>query len=122
MEIGYEIRVKNLTKKAVLQVEIFEDPQTRESVRVETYWRDGTALITLTNDWEMAHLAEIIDGGLEYELETEDFADCKVLETHESQSVDISSGRFADLGQLHASDFECVREYYIFFSGVKRVT
>ena len=35
MEIGYEIRVKNLTKKAVLQVEIFEDPETKESVTLE---------------------------------------------------------------------------------------
>ena len=89
MQISDQIIFSNLNNKSILQVEIFEKASENKTVRVETYWRNGLFKITFMHDYEIDAFKEILDGGDEYELETDDFEFCEMLETYDSQSKEI---------------------------------
>ena len=118
IKIGSHVVVTNLHKHCIMHVELFEHASA-ETVRVETYWRDGTFQITPCSDDEVAALCEILEGGDEYELETDDFQRCEMLKTSESQPAEFSNECFSSQDDLCESGYDCVREYYIVFNGVK---
>ena len=68
MKINDQVVFSNLNKKSILQVETFENSSLNQTIRVETYWRDGLFKITLMNEYEIEAFEEILNGGDEYEL------------------------------------------------------
>jgi hypothetical protein len=119
MKLGDSISITNLNKKSTLQVEVFKKPEEDETIHVETYWRGGIFKIDLNHDYEVESLTEIIEGGEDYELETDDFESWALVETWDSQSLDVHDDRFSNQDELYASGYECIKEYYIIFNGIK---
>jgi|TARA_B100000768_G_scaffold158923_1_gene157721 hypothetical protein len=119
MQISDQIIFSNLNNKSILQVEIFEKASENKTVRVETYWRNGLFKITFMHDYEIDAFKEILDGGDEYELETDDFEFCEMLETYDSQSKEIDDKTFSSESQLENNGYEITKEYYIIFNGIK---
>lgn len=121
MKLGESILVTNLNKKSTMQVEVFKKHDDSKNIRVETYWRGGIFKIDLNHEYEMESLDEIIKGGEEYELETDDFESWQLIETWDSQSIDIDDNRFANQEELYEAGYECINEYYIIFNGIKQI-
>lgn len=119
MQISDQIIFSNLNNKSILQVEIFEKASENKTVRVETYWRNGLFKITFMHDYEIDAFKEILDGRDEYELETDDFEFCEMLETYDSQSKEIDDKTFSSESQLENNGYEITKEYYIIFNGIK---
>jgi hypothetical protein len=119
MQISDQIIFSNLNNKSILQVEIFEKASENKTVRVETYWRNGLFKITFMHDSEIDAFKEILDGGDEYELETDDFEFCEMLETYDSQSKEIDDKTFSSESELENNGYEITKEYYIIFNGIK---
>ena len=119
MQISDQIIFSNLNNKSILQVEIFEKASENKTVRVETYWRNGLFKITFMHDYEIDAFKEILDGEDEYELETDDFEFCEMLETYDSQSKEIDDKTFSSESQLENNGYEITKEYYIIFNGIK---
>lgn len=119
MQISDQIIFSNLNNKSILQVEIFEKASENKTVRVETYWRNGLFKITFMHDYEIDAFKEILDGGDEYELETDDFEFCEMLETYDSQSKEIDDKTFSSESELENNGYEITKEYYIIFNGIK---
>lgn len=119
MQISDQIIFSNLNNKSILQVEIFEKASENKTVRVETYWRNGLFKITFMHDYEIDAFKEILDGRDEYELETDDFEFCEMLETYDSQSKEIDDKTFSSESELGNNGYEITKEYYIIFNGIK---
>ena len=119
MKIGNQAIFSNLTKKSTLQVEIYKSLSNDGTVRVETYWRSSLFKITFMHEYEIEAFDEILNGGDEYELETDDFESCEMLETYDSQSIEIEDSRFLNQKDLENNDYEFLKEYYIIFNGIK---
>lgn len=119
MQISDQIIFSNLNNKSILQVEIFEKASENKTVRVETYWRNGLFKITFMHDYEIDAFKEILDGRDEYELETDDFEFCEMLETYDSQSKEIDDKTFSSESELENNGYEITKEYYIIFNGIK---
>ena len=116
MKIGDEVIITNVNKKCTEQTEVFRRGETEEEIYVKTLWRSGRFRITLKSDWEIEILRDTIEGG--YELETEDYEDCELLETHDAQSLEVSDGGFLSQEGLYKAGYDCLREYYIIYDGV----
>lgn len=119
MKIGDQAIFSNLSKKSILQVEIYKSLSDDSSIRVETYWRSGLFKITFMHDYEVEAFEEILMGGDEYELETDDFELCEMLETYDSQSIEIEDSKYMDQNDLENNGYEFLKEYYIIFNGIK---
>jgi len=119
MQTGDQVVFSNLNKKSILQVEIFKNSSQNQTVRVETYWRSGLFKITFMHDYEIEAFEEILNGGDEYELETNDFELCEMLETLDSQSIEIEDSKYMDQNDLENNGYDCLKEYYIIFNGIK---
>lgn len=119
MKINDQVIFSNLNKKSILQVETFENSSLNQTIRVETYWRDGLFKITLMNEYEIEAFEEILNGGDEYELETDDFELCEMLETYDSQSIEIEDSKYVSLNDLESNGYVFVKEYFIIFNGIK---
>ena len=119
MKINDQVIFSNLNKKSILQVETFENSSLNQTIRVETYWRGGLFKITLMNEYEIEAFEEILNGGDEYELETDDFELCEMLETYDSQSIEIEDSKYVSLNDLESNGYVFVKEYYIIFNGIK---
>ena len=115
MKVGDQVVFSNLNKKSTLQIEIFEKSSENKTVWVETYWRGGLFKITFMHDYEIDAFKEILDGGDEYELETDDFEFCELLETYDSQSIEIDSKTFSSVEELDNNGYDITKEYYIIF-------
>lgn len=119
MKLGDQVIFSNLNKKSILQVEIFENSSQNQTLRVETYWRSGLFKITFMHDYEIEAFEEILEGGDEYELETDDFELCEMLETLDSQSIEIEDGKYMNQNDLENNGYDFLKEYYIIFNGIK---
>ncbi|MDC0570049.1 hypothetical protein OAO60_00315 [bacterium] len=119
MKLGDQVIFSNLNKKSILQVEIFENSSQNQTLRVETYWRSGLFKITFMHDYEIEAFEEILKGGVEYELETDDFELCEMLETLDSQSIEIEDGKYMNQNDLENNGYDFLKEYYIIFNGIK---
>ncbi|MDB9813035.1 hypothetical protein OAC45_01080 [Gammaproteobacteria bacterium] len=119
MKVGDQVVFSNLNKKSTLQIEIFEKSSENKTVWVETYWRGGLFKITFMHNYEIDAFKEILDGGDEYELETDDFEFCELLETYDSQSIEIDSKTFSSVEELDNNGYDITKEYYIIFNGIK---
>ena len=119
MKIGDQAIFSNLSKKSILQVEIYKSLSDDSCIRVETYWRSGLFKITFMHDYEVEAFKEILMGGDEYELETDDFELCEMLETYDSQSIEIEDSKYMDQNDLENNGYEFLKEYYIIFNGIK---
>ena len=119
MNIGDQVVFSNLNKKSILQVEIFENSSQNQTLRVETYWRSGLFKITFMHDYEIDSFEEILKGGDEYELETDDFELCEMLETLDCQSIEIEDSKYMNQNDLENNGYEFLKEYYIIFNGIK---
>jgi hypothetical protein len=119
MKINDQVVFSNLNKKSILQVETFENSSLNQTIRVETYWRDGLFKITLMNEYEIEAFEEILNGGDEYELETDDFELCEMLETYDSQSIEIEDSKYVSPDDLESNGYVFLKEYYIIFNGIK---
>jgi len=119
MKINDQVVFSNLNKKSILQVETFENSSLNQTIRVETYWRDGLFKITLMNEYEIEAFEEILNGGDEYELETDDFELCEMLETYDSQSIEIEDSKYVSPDDLENNGYVFLKEYYIIFNGIK---
>ena len=119
MKISDQIIFSNLNKKSILQVEIFEKKSVNKTVRVETYWRGGSFKVTFMHDYEIDAFKEILDGRDEYELETDDFEFCEMIEIYDSQSKEIDDKTFTSEAELENNGYEITKEYYIIFNGIK---
>ena len=119
MKIGNQIIFSNLAKKSTLQVEVYKSLSNDSTVRVETYWRSSLFKITFMDEYEIEAFDEILNGGDEYELETDDFESCEMLETYDSQSIEIEDSRFLNQKDLENNGYEFLKEYYIIFNGIK---
>ena len=117
MKVGEIVKISNLNKKCTIQTEIFKHSEIEDPVYVETIWRGGDFEITLMSDWEVETLKGIEEG--QYELETDDFKDCKLLQTYDGQSVEVSEAKFLSQNALYEAGYECVKEYYIIYDGIK---
>ena len=107
MQTGDQVVFSNLNKKSILQVEIFKNSSQNQTVRVETYWRSGLFKITFMHDYEIEAFEEILNGGDEYELETNDFELCEMLETLDSQSIEIEDSKYMDQNDLENNGYDC---------------
>jgi len=119
MQIGDDIVFSNLNKKSVLQVEIYKNSSEDKTVRVETYWGGGLFKITFIHDYEIEAFEEILNGGDKYELETDDFELCEMLETYDSQSIEIEDSKYINQNDLENNGHDFLMEYYIIFNGIK---
>jgi len=119
MKLGDQVIFSNLNKKSILQVEIFENSSQNQTLRVETYWRSGLFKITFMHDYEIEAFEEILKGGVEYELETDDFELCEMMETLDSQSIEIEDGKYMNQNDLENNGYDFLKEYYIIFNGIK---
>jgi len=119
MKINDQVIFSNLNKKSILQVETYENSSLNQTIRVETYWRDGLFKITLMNEYEIEAFEEILNGGDEYELETDDFELCEMLETYDSQSIEIKDSKYMSPNDLESNGYVFLKEYYIIFNGIK---
>ena len=119
MKIGDEVTIANVNKKCTVQTEIFSLSDFDGEIYVETIWREGKFRIILNSNWEIENLRDTIEGG--YELETEDYEDCQLIGTYDSQSLKVSDDRFLSQEELYGAGYECIREYYIIYDGVKLV-
>jgi hypothetical protein len=119
MQIGDDVVFLNLNKKSVLQVEIYKNSSEDKTVRVETYWGGGLFKITFIHDYEIEAFEEILNGGDEYELETDDFELCEMLETYDSQSIEIEDSKYINQNDLENNGYDFLMEYYIIFNGIK---
>ena len=119
MKIGSIVTISNVNKKSIVQTEIFKHSEQDEVVRVETVWREGKFKIILCSNWELETLSDTIEG--QYELETEDYENCSLIETQDGQSIVVSDERFLCQSDLYEAGYECSREYYIIYDGVKLV-
>ena len=119
MKINDQVIFSNLNKKSILQVETYENSSLNQTIRVETYWRDGLFKITLMNEYEIEAFEEILNGGDEYELETDDFELCEMLETYDSQSIEIKDSKYMSPNDLESNGYVFLKEYYILFNGIK---
>ena len=119
MKLGNQVVFSNLNKKSTLQIEIFEKSSENETVIVKTYRRGGLFKITFMHDYEIDFFKEILDGGDEYELETDDFEFCELLETYDSQSIEIDAKTFSSVEDLYKNGYDITKEYYIIFNGIK---
>lgn len=120
MKIGDKVIIVNTKNKSTIQTEIFRHLDIKESIFVETLWRSCKFELTLTSQWEIETLQDTIEG--QYELETEDYVDCKLLYTSDGQNVEFSDSRFTSYRELELGGYECIREYYIIHNGVKITT
>tara|TARA_B110000879_G_C10992330_1_gene439810 strand:+ start:431 stop:802 length:372 start_codon:yes stop_codon:yes gene_type:complete len=116
MKVGDIVTISNVNKKSIVQSEIFKHSQQDEEVRVETIWREGKFRILLSSKWEIQTLIDTIEG--QYELETEDYESCSLIETHDTQSIEISDKKFLSQGDLYEAGYHCSRDYYIIYNGV----
>lgn len=119
MQLGDQVVFSNLNKKSILQVEIYENSSQNQTLRVETYWRSGLFKITFMHDYEIEAFEEILNGGDEYELETDDFELCEMLETLDCQSIEIEDSKYMNQNDLKNNGYEFLKEYYIIFNGIK---
>lgn len=119
MKLSDQVVFSNLNKKSILQVEIFENSTQNQTVRVETYWRSGLFKITFMHDYEIEAFEEILEGGDDYELETDDFELCEMLETLDSQSIEIEDSKYMNQNDLENNGYDFLKEYYIIFNGIK---
>jgi hypothetical protein len=119
MKINDQVVFSNLNKKSILQVETYENSSLNQTIRVETYWRGGLFKITFMNECEIETFEEILNGGDEYELETDDFELCEMLETYDSQSIEIEDSKYVSSNDLENNGYVFLKEYYIIFNGVK---
>tara|TARA_Y100000389_G_C17251784_1_gene408464 strand:- start:108 stop:479 length:372 start_codon:yes stop_codon:yes gene_type:complete len=119
MKLSDQVVFSNLNKKSILQVEIFENSTQNQTVRVETYWRSGLFKITFMHDYEIEAFEEILNGGDDYELETDDFELCEMLETLDSQSIEIEDSKYMNQNDLENNGYDFLKEYYIIFNGIK---
>ena len=116
MKIGDEVTIANVNKKCTVQTEIFSRSDFEGEIYVGTLWREGKFRIILRSKWEIENLRNTIEG--EYELETEDYEDCQLIGTYDSQSVEVSDDGFSSQEDLYEAGYECIREYYIIYNGV----
>ena len=116
MNIGDKVTISNVNKKCTVQTEIFRRYDSEQVVYVETLWRECKFRITLSSSWEIENLRDIIEG--KYELETEDYDECQLIQTYDSQSLEVSDGNFLSQEDLYEAGYECFREYYIIYDGV----
>jgi len=119
MKLGDQVIFSNLNKKSILQVEIYENSSQNQTLRVETYWRSGLFKITFMHDYEIEAFEEILEGGDEYELETDDFELCEMLETLDCQSIEIEDSKYMNQNDLENNGYDFLKEYYIIFNGIK---
>ena len=120
MKVGDKVTISNSNNKCTVQTEIFKNSKSEELVYVETLWRSCEFEIVLTNEWEIETLEDTVEG--QYELETEDYEDCRLLNTLDGQSVEVSDANFLSATELYDAGYECLREYYIIHDGVKIMT
>ena len=120
MKVGDKVTISNANNKCTIQTEIFKNSKSEELIYVETLWRSCEFEIVLTNHWEIETLKDTVEG--QYELETEDYGDCRLLHTSDSQSIEVSDANFLSKTELYDASYECLREYYIIYDGVKFVT
>ena len=119
MKINDQVIFSNLNKKSILQVETFENSSLNQTIRVETYWRSGLFKITFMHDYEIEAFEEILEGGDDYELETDDFELCEMLETLDSQYIEIEDSKYMNQNDLENNGYDFLKEYYIIFNGIK---
>ena len=119
MKLGNQVVFSNLNKRSILQVEIFENSSQNQTLRVETYWSSGLFKITFMHDYEIEAFEEILNGGDEYELETDDFELCEMLETLDSMSIEVEDRKYIDQNDLENNGYDFLKEYYIIFNGIK---
>jgi len=90
--VGEVVKISNITKKCTIQREIFRHREIEGPAYVETIWRGGDFEITLMSDWEAETLKGIEEE--QHELETDDFKDCRLLQTYDGQSAKVLNAKF----------------------------
>ena len=119
MKVGDKIQFTNLHEGSVLQVKMFYHAEKKRKIRTETYWKNAKFSITLSNNNEIESLSEILQGGDEYELETDDYIISKAIDLQERQSFTSDDINFNNHEEIYKSEFKCNEEYFIIFNGIK---
>jgi len=88
IELGKSYEVSAYHKKSLTEIEMFDNPELKKKLNTEVLWRNGTFLVTPTNEEEVEALQSALgeDGDV---WDFEDYEDIELYDTFDGCAEDF---------------------------------